>query len=95
MVLQSSPVQQCRHRLARCLAEQQHHAVAGGQAPFRVPVETRGDVLDRMLEQAQGMGANAVLGVRFTTSTVMAGAAELLAYGTAVVLDDDGEVRES
>ena len=49
--------------------------------------ESREQALDRMAEQAQGLGANAVVGIRFTTSMLMAGAAELLAYGTAVVIE--------
>ena len=49
--------------------------------------ETREQALDRMAEQARGLGANAVVGMRFTTSMVMGGAAELLAYGTAVVVE--------
>ena len=50
--------------------------------------ESREQALDRLMEQASLLGANAVVGVRFTTSMVMNGAAELLAYGTAVVLED-------
>ena len=41
-----------------------------------------------MMEDAARMGADAVVGVRFTTSVLMGGAAELLAVGTAVKLDD-------
>lgn len=52
--------------------------------------ESREQALDRMVEQARDMGADAVVGVRFTTSMVMGGAAELLAYGTAVVLKPQG-----
>lgn len=48
--------------------------------------ESRQEAIDRMKEQARAKGANAVLNVRFTTSTIAAGAAEILAYGTAVVL---------
>ena len=48
--------------------------------------EARREAMERMLTQAQQLGANAVLNVRFTTSSVTAGAAELYAYGTAVVL---------
>ena len=48
--------------------------------------ESRREALDRMLGQARQLGANAVVNVRFTTSSVAAGAAELYAYGTAVVL---------
>lgn len=51
--------------------------------------ESREQAMDRMADQAVSLGANAVLGMRFTTSVVMGGAAELLAYGTAVVLDID------
>ena len=50
--------------------------------------ESREQAIDRMVEQAVSLGANAVIGVRFSTSMVMGGAAELLAYGTAVVLSD-------
>lgn len=50
--------------------------------------ESREQAMDRMVEQAVSQGANAVVGVRFTTSMVMGGAAELLAYGTAVVLEE-------
>lgn len=46
--------------------------------------ETREQALDRMGAEAIGLGANAVVGVRFVTAQTMAGAAEFLAYGTAV-----------
>jgi len=49
--------------------------------------EARQEAMDRLAEQASALGANAVLNVRFTTSSVAQGAAELLAYGTAVKLD--------
>jgi uncharacterized protein YbjQ (UPF0145 family) len=49
--------------------------------------DAREEALARMQEQARAAGANAVLNVRFATSSVAQGAAELLAYGTAVVLD--------
>ncbi|MFQ5430083.1 MAG: YbjQ family protein [Phycisphaerae bacterium] len=49
--------------------------------------EARRQALERMIAQAQQLGANAILNVRFTTSAVTQGAAELYAYGTAVVLD--------
>jgi uncharacterized protein YbjQ (UPF0145 family) len=49
--------------------------------------EARQEALDRMAEQAQSMGANAVVNVRFSTSSVAQGAAELFAYGTAVRVD--------
>ena len=50
--------------------------------------EAREQALDRMVEQASDLGANAIVGQKFATSMVMSGAAELLAYGTAVVLED-------
>ena len=49
-------------------------------------VESRAESVRRMEAQAQKMGADAIINVRFVTSQVMAGAAELLAYGTAVKL---------
>ena len=49
--------------------------------------ESRDDALERMLEEAQSLGANAVVNVRFSTSSVAQGAAELFAYGTAVQVE--------
>ena len=49
--------------------------------------ESRKEAVDRMVEMARAMGANAVVNVRFSTSSVAAGAAELYAYGTAVRLE--------
>lgn len=46
--------------------------------------DSRKEAVDRMVEQAQSMGANAVVNVRFATSSISQGAAELFAYGTAV-----------
>ena len=46
--------------------------------------ETRQEAIDRMIEQATQVGANAVINVRFATSDVAAGAAEIYVYGTAV-----------
>jgi uncharacterized protein YbjQ (UPF0145 family) len=46
--------------------------------------EAREQAIDRMIADAQAQGADAIVGVKFTTAPVMAGAAELLAYGTAV-----------
>lgn len=48
--------------------------------------EAREQSLDRMVEEARALGADAVVGIRFMTSPVMQGAAELLVYGTAVKL---------
>lgn len=49
--------------------------------------ESREQAIDRMTDQAQQMGANAVVGVRLTTSMLMGGAAEIVAYGTAVIVE--------
>ena len=48
--------------------------------------ESRREAFSRMLQQAQELGANAVVNVRFTTSAITAGAAEMMAYGTAVTV---------
>jgi len=50
--------------------------------------ESREQALDRMVEEARSLGANAVIGVRFSTSEVAQHAAEILAYGTAVLIED-------
>jgi uncharacterized protein YbjQ (UPF0145 family) len=49
--------------------------------------EARAEATERMVEQAKSVGANAVLNVRYSTASITAGAAEILAYGTAVVLE--------
>ncbi len=49
--------------------------------------ESREEAVGRMVEQATAAGANAVLNVRFSTSSIAAGAAEIFAYGTAVVME--------
>ena len=46
--------------------------------------ESRQEALDRMVKEATALGANAVVNVRFSTSSIAQGAAELFAYGTAV-----------
>jgi uncharacterized protein YbjQ (UPF0145 family) len=53
-------------------------------------VESRREALVRMLAQAEELGANAVINVRFATSSITSGAAELYVYGTAVVVEDEG-----
>ena len=49
--------------------------------------ESREEAIARMTEQAQSIGANAVLNIRFSTSSITQGASELFTYGTAVKLD--------
>ena len=53
-------------------------------------IEARRQALERMLAQAEQLDANAVVNVRFTTSAITQGAAELYAYGTAVVIEAEG-----
>jgi uncharacterized protein YbjQ (UPF0145 family) len=64
--------------------------VGGEVAEYtKMLAESREQALDRMVEEATTLGANAIVGTRFVTSMVMQGAAELLAYGTAAVIEDD------
>lgn len=53
--------------------------------------EARMESMDRMKAQARKLGANAIINVRFSTSSVAAGAAELYSYGTAVKVETIGE----
>jgi uncharacterized protein YbjQ (UPF0145 family) len=50
--------------------------------------ESREQALDRMVAEAESLGANAIIATRYTTSVMMGGAAELLAIGTAVIVED-------
>lgn len=50
--------------------------------------DSRREAYNRMVAEAERLGANAVLNVRFATSSIAAGAAELYVYGTAVILSD-------
>ena len=62
--------------------------IVGGEISeyTRLQAQSREQAFQRMVKDAQAMGADAVINVRFTTSMVMQGAAEMLAYGTAVKL---------
>ncbi len=51
--------------------------------------EAREQAIDRMIAQAESLGANAIIMVRFQTAPIVANSAELLAYGTAVVIDNE------
>jgi uncharacterized protein YbjQ (UPF0145 family) len=66
--------------------------LAGGEVReyTKLMGESREQAMDRMIEEADGLGADAVVGVRFMTSMVMSTAAEILCYGTAVRLERDG-----
>ena len=54
----------------------------------KMMAESREQSLDRMIEDAESLGADAIVSLRFTTSSVMQGAAEILVYGTAVTCAD-------
>ena len=63
--------------------------IVGGEITdyTKMMAESREQALDRMIEDAEKQGANAVIEVRFATSMVMQSASEILAYGTAVVVE--------
>jgi len=63
--------------------------VVGGEITeyTKMMAESREQAIQRMVEDAEKQGANAIIGMRFTTSMVMQNASEILAYGTGVVLE--------
>lgn len=63
-------------------------AMVGGEVTeyTKMMAEAREQAIQRMVEDAEKQGANAVVGMRFTTSMIMGGASEILAYGTGVVV---------
>lgn len=65
--------------------------LVGGEIPeyTKMMAQSREQALDRMVEEAEKLEANAVLCIRFQTSEIMSGASEILCYGTAVVLERD------
>jgi uncharacterized protein YbjQ (UPF0145 family) len=65
--------------------------VVGGEVSeyTKLMGEAREQAIDRMVAEAEQLGANAIVMTRFSTSQVMSGAAELLAYGTAVVVEPE------
>jgi len=60
--------------------------IVGGEVTeyARLLEEARSTAVDQMVEKAEELGANAIVGIRFGTSTITTGAAEVIAYGTAV-----------
>jgi uncharacterized protein YbjQ (UPF0145 family) len=66
--------------------------VAGGEIReyTKMMAEAREQAIDRMVEEAEALGADAVVMVRFQTAEIMRGAAEMLCYGTAVRLEPVG-----
>ena len=64
------------------------HIVGGEITDYtKMMAESREQSLDRMVDEAKSLGANAIVCVRFTTSMIMESAAEILAYGTAVIVE--------
>ncbi|ACJ75878.1 hypothetical protein H17ap60334_04105 [Thermosipho africanus H17ap60334] len=67
--------------------------LAGGEikAYTEMMTEARNKAIERMIDEAEKIGADAVVNVRFSSSSVMSGAAEMLAYGTAVKIKKSNE----
>lgn len=65
-------------------------AVVGGELHeyTQLLAQSREQAIDRMIEDAEKMGANAIVSVSFTTSVMSQGSAELMAFGTAVLIED-------
>ena len=55
----------------------------------KLMAESREQTIDRMIAEAERLGANAIIATRFTTSVILGGAAELLAVGTAVKIEPE------
>ena len=58
----------------------------------KLMAEAREQAIDRMVENAEGLGANAIINLRFTTSYIMGSASEILVFGDAVVVEREPEV---
>ena len=64
------------------------HIIGGEITDYtKMMAESREQAIDRMTEEAQKLGANAIVQVRFSTSEMMGGASEIMVYGTAVVVE--------
>lgn len=63
--------------------------IVGGEIKdyTKMMAESREQSIDRMVDEAESLGANAIIGLRFTTSMIMQSASEILAYGTAVIVE--------
>ena len=64
-------------------------SIVGGEITefTQLLAQSREQATERMVERAERLGANAIVAARYTTSAVLGGAAEILVYGTAVVID--------
>jgi uncharacterized protein YbjQ (UPF0145 family) len=66
-----------------------HHIIGGEITDYtKLMAESREQALDRMVADAERLGANAVVSVKFATAMIMGGAAEILTYGTAVIVEE-------
>lgn len=65
-------------------------SLAGGEihSYTEMQEESRKIAVGRLVEKAESMGANAIIGLRLTSSSIMSSASEMVAYGTAVKIDD-------
>lgn len=65
--------------------------IVGGEISdyTKLIAESREQSIDRMIDNAKNLGANAITMIRFSTSQMMQGASELLVYGTAVIVEDE------
>ena len=64
------------------------HIIGGEITDYtKMMAESREQAIDRMTEDAQKLGANAIVQIRFSTSEMMGGASEIMVYGTAVVVE--------
>ncbi len=77
----------CRH-LGQDIKAFVRNMIGGEVVEYtKLMAESREQAIDRMVQNAREMGANAILAIRFSTAEIMSGAAELLVYGTAVILE--------
>ena len=79
----------CRH-MGKDIVAALKNLVGGEVEEYtKMLAESREQAMDRMIENATDLGANAVVAMRLGTSSVMQGAAEIVAYGTAVLVEDE------
>lgn len=70
--------------------------LVGGEIPeySKMLAESREQALDRMMSAAEQLGANAIVAARYSTSSITSGAAEILIYGTAVVIEEKSDTDD-
>jgi len=70
--------------------------LVGGEIPeySKMLAESREQALDRMMSAAEQLGANAIVAARYSTSSITSGAAEILIYGTAVVVEEKSDTDD-